>query len=136
MTQTPAETISLSRPEAIERIRRMIKNLTHDDECACTTTARYGITCQGQTRLSDADYRARYAWIARKRPNASRQELEQLVTLYHVGRQTATGAEICCDVETKDHCGCEGWNMFDNSTLEQFYAEMSGERIRIEPQAG
>ncbi len=132
MAESPARTIHLSRPEAIEKIRRMLKNLTHPDECACSTAARYGITCQGQKNLSDADYRARYAWISRKRPKATREELEQLVTLYHLGRQTATGAEICCDIETKDHCGCDGWNMFDNTTLERFYADMSGERIEID----
>lgn len=130
--QTVSQGVRLSRPQAVDRIRQMLKNLTHDDECACSTAARYGITCQGLSQLTDKDLRARYAWIASKRPKATREELEQLVTLYHIGRQTATGAEICCDVETREHCGCDGWNQFDNPTLERFYAEMSGEKIRID----
>ena len=126
------KTAHISRPEAIDRIRQMLKNLTHDDECACSTTARFGIMCQGVTGLSDKDLRARYHWIAKTRPKASREELEQLVTLYHIGRQTATGSQICCDVETREHCGCDGWNQFDNPTLARFYKEMSGEKIEID----
>ena len=122
---------SLSRPEAIDRMRKMLIALTHEDECACATTARFSITCRGLARLTDQDLKKRYDWIARTRPKATREELEKLVTQYHLGRQEATGASLCCDIETKDHCGCDGWNQFDNATLERFYLEMMGENVRI-----
>jgi hypothetical protein len=124
-------TAHISRPQAIERIREMLVTLTGEDECSCSTTARYGVLCRGLTGLSLEDLRKKYPWIARPRPKATREELIELVTLYHLGRQTATGAALCCDVETREHCGCDGWNLFDNPTLERFYQEMTGEPVEI-----
>lgn len=121
----------VSRPEAIERIRGMLKSLTHDDECACSTAARFGVFCQGLTKLSDPELKARYDWIARTRPKASRAELEELVRLYHVSRQAATGTGLCCDLETRERCGCDGWNQFDDRALERFYKEMIGEDVQV-----
>ncbi len=81
--------------------------------------------------LPDADFRRRFAWIARPRPKATRPELEHLVSLYHLGRQEVGGAALCCDVETREHCACDGWNRFDNPTLEKFCLELTGRPVRI-----
>lgn len=120
-----------TRPQAIERIRTNLKLLTDEEHCACAAAARFGIFCKGFQSLSDADFRRRFDWIARKRPGASREELEQLVSFYHLGRQEVTGAALCCDVETREHCGCDGWNMFDNRSIEQFHLELTGRPVRI-----
>jgi hypothetical protein len=48
-----------------------------------------------------------------------------------VGRQQATGSALCCDVETRDHCGCDGWNSFDSRTLESVCFDLTGEVVRI-----
>jgi hypothetical protein len=113
----------LSRPQAIDEIRRIINALPQDDMCACAITARYGIFCK--------ELKKRFAWIARPRPNASRAELERLASAYHRGRQEVTGAETCCDLETREHCGCDGWNTFDNRALEEFYKGLTGRQLRI-----
>jgi hypothetical protein len=122
----------LTRPQAIEEIRRIVKALPEDDErCACAIASRYGIFCKGLSRYSDLEFRERFHWIVQRRPGASREELEKLASLYHLGRQEVTGAEVCCDVETREHCGCDGWNTFDNVALEDFYQNLTGRACRI-----
>lgn len=121
----------LSRPEAIERLRQVMKALTDEENCMCAAAARLGIFCKGFRHLSDEEFRQRFHWIVRKRPGASREELERVVSLYHCGRQEVTGAALCCDVETREHEGCDGWNSFDNRSLEAFYLQMTGHHARI-----
>ena len=122
----------LSRPQAIDEIRRIVQALPQDDDrCACALASRYDIFCKGFKRYSDEEFRKRFDWIVRKRPGASREELEKLASLYHVGRQEVTGAAICCDVETREHCGCDGWNTFDNEALGDFYQKLTGRQVRI-----
>src|SRR6266511_3272463 len=121
----------LSRPQAIDEIRRIMNALPQDDMCACAIAARYGIFCQGFARYSDEELKQRFGWIARPRPKVSRAELERLASAYHRGRQEVTGAETCCDVETREHCGCDGWNTFDNTALEDFYQTLTGRSCQI-----
>lgn len=121
----------LSRPQAIERLRERLKSLQGDEDCVCSVVGRLGIFCRGFRRLDDEQLRQHFAWIARKRPGASREALEDLAVLYHLGRQEVTGAEICCDVETREHSGCDGWNGFDNRRLEEFYWTLTGHRASI-----
>ena len=121
----------VSRPQAIERIRQRLKDLTDDEHCACAVAGDHGVFCGGFRALSDKDFRGRFAWIARKRPKASRDELEGLVSLYHLGRQEAGHVDLCCDVETREHCACDGWNRFDNANLEKFVKELTGVSVRV-----
>ena len=121
----------LSRPQAIEQIRRILNALENDERCACAIASRYGIFCRGFDGLSDSEFRKRISWIARKRPRATREELEKLVSQYHLGRQEVTGATICCDVETREHCACDGWNGFDNKTLEESCLNLTGRPVKI-----
>ena len=121
----------LTRPQAIERIRKTLLRMTDDDHCMCATAARLGVFCQGFRRLSDEEFRQRFDWIASKRPKASREELEELVNLYHLGRQEVTGAALCCDIETREHCACDGWNMFDNKSLEKTCLALTGQPVEI-----
>jgi hypothetical protein len=122
----------VSRPEAIARIRGRLKSFCDEEHCACAAAAHRGILCGGLRNLSDKELRRRFDWIARSRPDASREELERLVSLYHVSRQQVSGDDLCCDLETREHCGCDGWNMFDNDTLERFHEDLTGVPISIE----
>jgi len=122
---------SMTRPQAIDRIRRCLSAGETDEQCACVVASRYGMFCRGFSRLSDKELRERYHWIVRKHPGISREELERLASLYHVGRQQATGSVLCCDVETRDHCGCDGWNAFDSRTLESVCFDLTGEVVCI-----
>jgi hypothetical protein len=130
MENAPA-TEHLLRPQAIERIRGALLARAGEQECACGVAARAGIFCHGFRDLTDAQFRKKFDWIAAKRPGATRAELEQLVSLYHLGRQDVRGAAVCCDVETREHCACDGWNRFDNEALEKFCLELTGRPVRI-----
>jgi hypothetical protein len=129
-TVLPAQ--RLSRPEAIAILREALIAMCGEDECACTAATRANVFCGGFRAFSDRELRERYAWIARTRPRASRQELERLVGLYHLGREQVDGMRLCCDVETREHCGCDGWNQFDNLTLEGAVLELTGRHVTIE----
>jgi len=121
----------LSRPEAIAVLRSALIAMCGEDECACAASARSNVFCGGFRALSDRELRERYAWIARTRPQASRQELERLVGLYHLGREQVDGMQLCCDVETREHCGCDGWNQFDNEALEGAVLELTGRHVSV-----
>jgi hypothetical protein len=121
----------LSRPQAIERIRGALRARAGEEECACGVASRVGIFCHGFQQLTDREFRQRFDWIAAKRSTATRAELEQLVSLYHLGRQEVRGAALCCDVETREHCACDGWNRFDNPALEKFCLELTGRPVWI-----
>ena len=127
-TDTPTH---LSRPEAIGMIREKLTSLTDADHCVCTIAQRLGLPCQGFASLPDAEFKKRFAWIADKRPGASRTEMNELANLYLLGRQEATGAALACDVETREHDLCGGWNTFDNETLEKFFGSVFGRPVTI-----
>jgi hypothetical protein len=122
---------SMSRPEAIELLRSRLEAMTDPEHCLCDVAGRLGILCKGFRDLSDGEFRRRFDWIARKRPNIPRPELERLVSLYHSGREEVAGARLCCDVETREHCACDGWNAFDNRDLERFCRDIAGRDVRI-----
>src|SRR5262245_48862046 len=105
----------LSRPEAIAVLRDALISRCGEDECACVAAARCGQFCNGLRALSDRELHNRFPLIARSRPYASREEFERLIGLYHLGRQEVDRMAVCCDVETREHCGCDGWNGFDNT---------------------
>jgi hypothetical protein len=84
-TDRPGKT--MKRPEAIARIRTGLAASETDERCACKVASRCGMFSGGFSRLSDPEFRERFHWIVCKRPGGSREELEQLASLYHLGRQ-------------------------------------------------
>lgn len=125
------ESEHLSRPEAIAVLRDALIAMCGEDECACAAAARSNVFCGGFRSLSDQELHERFAWIARTRPHASRKELERLAGLYHLGREEVDGIPLCCDVETREHCGCDGWNRFDNLALEGAVLELTGRHVSV-----
>ncbi len=118
--------LHMTRPQAIAAIREHLLKACDEDHCACAAAAHLGVMCQGFRGLTDAQLRQRFEWITQRRPDASREEIERLISLYHLGRQEVGGFAICCDAETRDHCGCDGWNQFDNDALAKTYKELTG----------
>ena len=115
-----------TRPQAITAIREKLAAMCDDEHCACEAAAHLGVFCRGFRDLPDAALRGRFDWIARSRPGISRNELERLISLYHVARQQVGGFQLCCDAETREHCACDGWNTFDNAFLEKTYKDLMG----------
>jgi hypothetical protein len=130
-TLLPVAAETLTRPEAIARLREKLRTLTDADHCVCAVATRLGFPCHGFGQLSDDEFRKRFDWIARTRPHATRQELEEAVNLYLLGRQEVTGAVLACDVETREKDLCGGWNTFDNPQLEKFYGQVFGRVVTI-----
>lgn len=128
---TTQRTLRLSRPAVIDRLRAKLKTLPKEDECLCQAAARLGVYCKGFSRLSEREFREKFSWIAVRHPQETRKGLEELAGLYHLGRQEATHAELCCDVETREHSGCDGWNGFDNHHLEELHLSLLGTPVRI-----
>jgi len=121
-----------TRPQAIAAIREKLAAMCDNEHCACEAAAHLGVFCRGFRDLPDAALRGRFDWIARSRPGISRNELERLISLYHVARQQVGGFQLCCDAETREHCGCDGWNMFDNAFLEKTYKDLTGRDALVE----
>ena len=121
----------VSRPVAIAKLREKLASQVDSEHCVCAVAERLGFPCHGFAQLSDEALRERFDWIAKARPGATRRELEEYVNLYLLGRQAVTGAAIACDVETREHDLCGGWNTFDNPQLEEFYRTVFGQPIRI-----
>jgi hypothetical protein len=130
-TQLPVAAERRSRPEAIAHLREKLRTLTDADHCVCAVATRLGFPCHGFAQFSDEELRKRFDWIARARPHASRQELEEAINLFLLARQEVGGAALACDVETREQDLCGGWNSFDNAQLEKFYGEVFGRAIRI-----
>jgi len=128
---TPRPIEKLSRPQAIEKMRQKLRKLTDQDHCLCAVVGELGIFCRGFKAMPEKELRKRYHWISRRRPNTPRELIEELANLYHLGRQEVTGAAICCDLETREHGGCDGWNNFSNRQLEEFYVALVGEPVEI-----
>ena len=123
---------TLSRPEALARLRFKLHALVDEGHCACAVASRLGLPCGGFTQYSDADLKRRFAWIAETLPRgAPRSRLEDAVNAYLLGRQDVTGMAVTCDVETREHDACAGWNGFDNPALEDLYWRVFGRRARI-----
>ena len=131
METKPENPAHLSRPEAIGLLREKLASLTDTEHCVCSIAQRLGLPCQGFAALSDAEFKKRFSWIAEKRPAATREEMNELANLYLLGRQEAAHVPIACDVETREHDLCGGWNSFDNPALEKFFGNVFGREIKI-----
>ena len=88
---TPMRPLHLTRPQAIAAIRERLAKLCDEEHCACSAAAHLGVMCKGFAAMTDDQLRKRFDWIARRRPDASREELERLVSLYHIGREEVGG---------------------------------------------
>jgi len=127
--QTPLS--HLSRPQAIDALREKLRGQTDADHCVCAVAARLGFPCHGFAQFSDEELRRRFPWIAARRPEASRRELEEVINGFILGRQEVAGAALACDVETREKDLCGGWTSFDNSRLEEFYRTVFGQPVSI-----
>ena len=56
---------------------------------------------------------------------------EGLIVAHHASRQDLRHAAVCCDVETRERGGCEGWDMFDDETLAKELQALVGRPVRI-----
>lgn len=126
-----AQPETITRNEAIARLREQLVRLTDEDTCMCKVATDKKIFCRGFAPLSDATLRERYWWIVRRRPDISRAELELIANDWQLAQQEVREVPLACDVQTKAQDTCRGWLDFDNEQLAQFYNELTGKQVRI-----
>ena len=119
------------RNEAIARLRRELVELTDEENSICKVAAEKGLFCRGFLRYSDGELRKRYDWIADRRPDLTREELEVIANDWQLAQQEVFDLPIACDVQQRVHDTCRGWNDFTNEQLAKFYGQITGQEIAI-----
>src|ERR1043166_6727717 len=94
---------TISRQTAVSQIRESLEMLTDEETSICKVAAEHGIFCHGFKRYSDNELRRRYGWIVRKRPDMTREELEEIANNWQLAQQQVHDADFACDVQTKLH---------------------------------
>ena len=125
-------TETVERTQAIDLLRDALLQRIDDDKSACRVAAEKGIFCRGFTQFTDPQLRQKYAWITRRHPKMSREELEGIADRWQLARQEVNDLPIACDVQTRERDLCGGWNDFSNDQLSAFLFELTGQRIDVE----
>lgn len=128
-TQKKAEIVS--RTAVIVALREELGRRAGTDMSFCRLAALMGILCKGFRRYSDAELEQRFGWIARKNPDATREELEELADRWQLARQEALGAKTSCDVQQLEHDTCGGWEDFSNDDLTRALRQLTGRLVTI-----
>jgi len=124
---------TLTRYEAIDRLRRELLRWVDDEHSMCLVAARVGIFCRGLAALDDGELRERYAWIVERRGLRTRREIEEDANRWQLSQQFVKGASIACDVQTDEADTCLGWNTFSLQELERFLRDLCGVVARVVP---
>ncbi len=131
MSRTEPTTESVSRNELIDRLRNALREFADDDTSICKAAADRGVFCRGFLRYTDGQLKRRYEWIVRKRPGISRNELEQIANYWQLAQQQVHGVGFACDVQTRLHDTCGGWDDFSNEQLADFHAQLTGRKVDV-----
>jgi len=123
---------SMTRDQAIERLRSEFLNLTDDDHSMCRVAAERGIFCGGFRQYTEQELRNRYWWIVRRRPSITREELEMIANDWQLTQQVVKNAPLACDVQSRIHDTCRGWEDFTNEQLAKAYTQITGEAVSIQ----
>lgn len=115
----------ISRSDLIATLRDELSRRA-GDMSICKLAAQTGVFCKGFRRYSDDELKARYGWIAKKNPDASRQELEEIADRWQLAREDVLGAKTSCDVQQLEHDTCGGWDDFSDEDLANFLRELTG----------
>lgn len=121
-----------TREQALKRIRRFLATQRRGDETTCQTAARLGIFCRGYDRWSTDQLRRLYPTIAQQLPpDASRDELLELIQVWDKARLILTRAPTTCDAKALDNEGCLGFDRFSNEQLKRLFPRLFRKSDRI-----
>jgi len=90
-----------------------------------------GIFCKGFHRHSDGGLRRCYSWLDKRRPGASREEIEDLANRWQLARQIVDDLPIACDVQQIERDSCRGWDDFSSEELSGFFKELTGRSLIV-----
>ena len=122
---------TLTRQAIIASIRERLEQLTDEETSICKVAAEHGIFCNGFKRYTDNELRRRYGWIVRKRPGMTREELEEIANNWQLAQQQVHDVPFACDMQTKLHDTCGGWDDFSNDDLAGFYSQLTGKETHV-----
>jgi hypothetical protein len=131
MSRTQPQPESIGRSQAINFLRTELLQRMDGETSACRFAATEGIFCRGFARFDDDELRRRFAWITDRRPNMSRQELEEVADRWQLARQDVDELPIACDVQQREHDMCQGWDDFSNEELSRFCFELTGQNTVV-----
>lgn len=131
MSRTQPKPESIERAEVINLLRSELLKHTDSETSACKYAADKGVFCRGFARFGDGEMRRKYNWITRRRPDMSREELEDVANRWQLARQDVDALPVACDVQQIEHDMCRGWDDFSNQELAQFYSGMTGKQIVV-----
>lgn len=131
MSHTEPKPQTVGRAEAIDLLRTELLKHTDCETSACKFAADSGAFCHGFSRFGKYELRRKYAWITRRRPNMSREELEEIANRWQLARQDVRELPTACDVQQQAHEMCNGWDDFSNEELGHFYAELTGRKVLV-----
>lgn len=131
MSSTLPKQVAVPRSEAVALLRNELLKITDDDNSICKVASERGIFCHGFQRNSDGGLRRCYAWLDKRRPGMSREELEELANTWQLARQEVDQLPLACDVQQKEHDSCGGWDDFSNEDLARFYHEITGRDLVV-----
>jgi hypothetical protein len=131
MSRTQPKPESIQRSEIIHLLRSELMKHTDTEVSACKFAAEQGIFCRGFARYGDGELRRKYNWITRRRPDMTREELEEIANRWQLARQDVSALPVACDVQQIEHDMCRGWDDFSNSELAGFYTELTGKDIVV-----
>lgn len=121
----------VSRSTLIAALREELSRRAKGDMSICRLAAQTGVFCRGFRRFTDAELKERFGWIAKKHPEATRPELEEIADRWQMARQDVLGALTSCDVQQLEHDSCGGWDDFSNEDLSAFLRELTGRQVVV-----
>lgn len=121
----------VSRSTLIAALREELSRRAKGDMSICRLAAQTGVFCKGFRRFTDDELQERFGWIAKKHPESTRPELEDLADRWQMARQDVLGALTSCDVQQLEHDSCGGWDDFSNEDLSAFLRELTGRKVVV-----
>jgi hypothetical protein len=122
---------NLSRVDAVALLRAELLKITSSDVSICKVAAERGIFCKGFKRDGEGALRARYDWLDVRRPDMTREELEELANRWQLARQELHDVPLSCDVQVKEHDTCGGWDDFTEAELSRFILDLTKRHVTV-----
>lgn len=120
---------TLTRPEAIEGIRKQLLSMVDDEHSACQVAAENNIFCRGFRQYSDDELKERYDWLAKRA--SDREQLEDLANRWQLARALVQDKELACDVQCVERDTCHGWDTHSDEKLAEYYSQLFDEEVTV-----
>ena len=131
MSYIPPGLESIDRLDLVNLIRTELLKHTDSETSVCKFATERGLLCRGFARYGDGELRRKFDWITRRRPDMTREELEEIANRWQLARQDVSALPVACDVQQVEHDMCRGWDDFSNQDLSRFYTELTAKQIVV-----